>query len=162
MNVPNPTDGLSSPSHAQQHADLINGKNINDASADTPLDADEFSFWDVVSGGIKKITWSNIKATLKTYFDTLYPAKDGWQAVSDSWSYASASTITVPSGAASLYKVGDKIKWTQTTVKYGVIRTVADTLLTIIVNTDYVVTNAVDFGYLCFPSRNSNRFSRCI
>jgi len=67
---------------------------------------------------------------------------DGWTSVSDSWSYASASTITVPSGAASLYKKGDKIKFTQTSVKYFVIVAVADTLLTVAVNTDYVVANA--------------------
>jgi hypothetical protein len=70
-------------------------------------------------------------------------ATDGWISVNDSWAYASASTITVPSGAVSLYQKGDRIKWTQTTVKYGVIVAVADTLLTIAVNTDYVVTNAV-------------------
>ena len=67
---------------------------------------------------------------------------DGWIDAAETWTYASASTITVPSGAASKYAVGDRIKWTQTTVKYGVITEVADTLLTIAVNTDYVVTNA--------------------
>lgn len=68
--------------------------------------------------------------------------EDGWKEAGETWTYASASTITVPTGAANRYKKGDKIKWTQTTVKYGVIVTVADTLLTIAVNTDYVVTNA--------------------
>jgi hypothetical protein len=67
---------------------------------------------------------------------------DGWIDANETWTYASANTITVPSGAASKYAVGDRIKWTQTTVKYGVITAVADTLLTIAVNTDYVVTNA--------------------
>ena len=67
---------------------------------------------------------------------------DGWTPVSSTWTYASASTITVPSGAASIYQKGDRIKWTQTTVKYGVIVAVADTLLTIAVNTDYTVANA--------------------
>lgn len=67
---------------------------------------------------------------------------DGWQSANESWSYASASTITVPSGAASKYQKGDRIKFTQTTVKYGVIVAVADTLLTIAVNTDYTVANA--------------------
>jgi len=67
---------------------------------------------------------------------------DGWTSAGETWTYASASTITVPSGAASKYSKGDKIKWTQTTVKYGVITNVADTLLTIAVNTDYTVANA--------------------
>lgn len=67
---------------------------------------------------------------------------DGWISANETWTYASASTITVPTGAASKYKKGDRIKWTQTTVKYGAIVTVADTLLTIQVNTDYVVTDA--------------------
>jgi hypothetical protein len=67
---------------------------------------------------------------------------DGWTTAGETWTYASASTITVPSGAASRYSKGDKIKWTQTTVKYGVITAVADTLLTIAVNTDYTVANA--------------------
>ena len=70
------------------------------------------------------------------------PYRDGWTPATGSWTYASASTITVPTGAASLYRKGDRIKWTQTTVKYGVIVAVADTLLTIAVNTDYTVANA--------------------
>jgi len=65
-----------------------------------------------------------------------------WMLANETWAYASASTITVPSGAAAKYAVGDRIKWTQTTVKYGVIVAVADTLLTIAVNTNYVVANA--------------------
>lgn len=67
---------------------------------------------------------------------------DGWVPAGETWTYASASTITVASGAASRYQKGDKIKWTQSTVKYGVIVTVADTLLTIAVNTDYTVADA--------------------
>jgi hypothetical protein len=67
----------------------------------------------------------------------------GWTSANETWAYASANTITVPTGAASRYQKGDRIKWTQTTVKYGVIIAVADTLLTIAINTDFVVTNAV-------------------
>ena len=78
---------------------------------------------------------------VKTYVTT-NAAADGWIAATGTWTYASASTITVPSGAGNLYKIGDKIKWTQTTVKYGVITAVADTLLTIAVNNDYTVANA--------------------
>lgn len=39
----------------------------------TPVDADEFGYVDTEVGDtLKKFTWTNIKATLKTYFDTLY------------------------------------------------------------------------------------------
>lgn len=39
----------------------------------TPVDADEIPLADsAATFGLKKLTWSNIKATLKTYFDTLY------------------------------------------------------------------------------------------
>lgn len=38
----------------------------------TPVDADEFGIYDSVSGLLNKLTWANLKATLKTYFDTLY------------------------------------------------------------------------------------------
>jgi hypothetical protein len=71
-----------------------------------------------------------------------YIRGDGWISANETWAYASASTITVPSGAAAKYAVGDRIKWTQTGVRYGVIVGVADTVLTIAVNTDYVVADA--------------------
>lgn len=67
----------------------------------------------------------------------------GWKKVTGSWSYASASTITVPSGAASIYGKGDRIRLKQGAgYKYYVIVTVADTLLTVAVNTDYTVANS--------------------
>jgi hypothetical protein len=68
--------------------------------------------------------------------------QQGWQEVSDSWTYASATTITVPAGALNKYSVGDKIKLTQTTVKYFYVEVVGDTLLTINGGTDYTLANA--------------------
>jgi hypothetical protein len=56
-------------------ADLANiGAILSSVSADTPLDADTINFWDAVDAVLKKITWANVKAKLKTYFDTLYAA----------------------------------------------------------------------------------------
>ena len=67
---------------------------------------------------------------------------DGWVGANETWTYASATTITVPSGAASTYQKGDKIKLTQTTVKYFYITAVADTVLTVTGGTDYTVADA--------------------
>lgn len=39
----------------------------------TPVDADEFSIWDsAASWVLKKLTFANLKAVLKTYFDSIY------------------------------------------------------------------------------------------
>jgi hypothetical protein len=50
---------------------------INGSSADTPLDADEWGFRDNVDSILKKITWTNIKSTLLTYFYSYFPKSDG-------------------------------------------------------------------------------------
>jgi len=50
------------------------GLQIHEADADTPLDADEFGFWDVVDGALKKITWANVKVALQAVFDGIYSA----------------------------------------------------------------------------------------
>ena len=70
------------------------------------------------------------------------PDKTGWIPVSGTWTYETATTITVPSGAASIYKVGMGIRLTQTTVKYFYIVGVADTVLTVTGGADYTLANA--------------------
>jgi hypothetical protein len=69
-------------------------------------------------------------------------ALDGWIPANETWAYASATTLTVPSGAASKYAVGDKIKWTANSVViYAVVLGVADTVLTVpSVVTNYTIT----------------------
>jgi hypothetical protein len=60
---------------------------------------------------------------------------DGWISADETWAYASATTITVPSGAASKYQRNDKIRFQNNdsgTYLYAYIITVADTLLTVI------------------------------
>jgi hypothetical protein len=88
--------------------------------------------------------------TNKTLTTPIISAWDGWNAVSDSWTYAAsdapAFTITVPSGAGSLYSAGMKLKLTQTTVKYFIITKVSDTILTIYGGTDYTLANAAISG----------------
>lgn len=73
----------------------------------------------------------------------------GWREVTDSWAYASATTITVPSDATAKYSVGDKLRLTQSTVKYFYVTAVTTTVLTITGGTDYTLTNAAisDISY---------------
>ena len=45
----------------------------------TPVDADELPLADSAAGNVlKALSWANLKATLKTYFDTLYATVGGW------------------------------------------------------------------------------------
>lgn len=72
---------------------------------------------------------------------------DGWQSVeSSTWTYASASTFTVAGDQTAIFEKGRFLKWTQTTVKYGVVAASSysspNTTVTIIVNADYTVANA--------------------
>lgn len=90
-----------------------------------------------VANGFATIVTANITDKREIVDD-----KDGWKLAAETWAYASATTITVPSGAASKYSIGDKIKLTQTTVKYFYITAVADTVLTVTGGTDYTVANA--------------------
>lgn len=56
---------------------------------------------------------------------------NGWIEVSDSWTYASATTVTVPTDATTKYSVGDRIQFNQSGIKYFQITTVAATTLTL-------------------------------
>lgn len=71
---------------------------------------------------------------------------DGWVAVQDSWAFASASTVTVPSDATTKYSVGDKVKFTQTSIKYFYIIEVTSTTLKLTAGSDNTVANAAISG----------------
>lgn len=59
----------------------------------TPVDADELGLIDsAASNALKKLTWANVKATLKTYFDALYqPASSALTALASAFTPASSS-----------------------------------------------------------------------
>lgn len=111
-----------------------NGATIEGASADFSLN---------VSDGWAEFVYDGTTWQVRTQFVSSGGVDvDGWVSVSDTWTYATATTITVPSGAASKYSVGDKVKLTQTTPKYFYIISVADTVLTVTGGSDYTVANA--------------------
>lgn len=101
------------------------------------LDEDTMS----TNSSTKLATQQSIKAYVDSKVNT-----DGWVAVSDTWTYASASTFTIASvDRTSIYTPGTKLKFTQTSAKYAVVVSSSfstNTTVTIAVNTDYVIANA--------------------
>lgn len=86
-----------------------------------------------------------------TVQDLLSVFSDGWTPAGETPTYNAVNKITVASGAATKYAVGDKLKFTQhSVVKYAVVITVADTLLTIATNTDFVVENTGTYAITLF------------
>jgi hypothetical protein len=67
---------------------------------------------------------------------------DGWIVVTDSWTYASSTTVTVPSDATAKYSIGDRVKFTQTTIKYFQVTAVSSTTLTLFGLSGDTVANA--------------------
>ena len=78
-----------------------------------------------------------------TDFATVQQAALAWMPVTDTWTYASATTITVPTDATTKYAVGDRLRLKQGgSYKYYYIITVAATLLTVTGGSDYTVANS--------------------
>jgi hypothetical protein len=81
------------------------GAAIHSATAiTTPTDNDEFPLWEDTTEALRKVTWANIKATLKTYLDTLY----GKLATINTW-VRQQSIINATNGEGGLYvqTIGD-------------------------------------------------------
>src|SRR5512135_3169956 len=66
-----------------------------------------------------------------------------WVKVSDTWTYAAAGSITVPSDASTVYNKGDKLRLKQGgAYKYFYVAAVAPTTLTFTGGSAYPVANA--------------------
>ena len=121
------------------------GAEVNTGTSDVTIvtpkalaDSDYAKTSDITVTPDSTTTFTNKDLTSET---NIFPTS-GWNPARETWTYASATTITVPAGAAAKYAKGDKIKLTQTTVKYFYIIGVADTLLTVTGGSDYTVANA--------------------
>ena len=68
----------SQTTHAPSNADNTQAAIVAGANKTTPIDADTLALIDSEAGGaLKELLWSSVKATLKTYFDTLYASSSG-------------------------------------------------------------------------------------
>jgi hypothetical protein len=71
--------------------------------------------------------------------------EDGWIDANETWTYASATTFTISGDKTGKYQKGDKIKLTQTSVKYfyiiGVSYSSPNTTVTVTGGSDYTVAN---------------------
>lgn len=122
------------------------------SSKTTPADADEFALVDsAASNVLKKLTGTNLKAYLKSYFDGIYsgtgsgiPA-DGWQSLSG-LSYSSADAPTFVIGTSSdlsgTISVGCRMRLVQTTTKYFIVTAIDSSTITVYGGTDYTLANA--------------------
>jgi hypothetical protein len=64
-------------------------------SKTTPVDADEIPITDsAASFGLKKVTFTNLKAFLKTYLDTLYVALTGTQTIAGAKTFSGQTELT--------------------------------------------------------------------
>lgn len=73
-------------------------------------------------------------------------SRDGWSDPQETWTFASASTFTVPGDQTATYTFGTKLKMTQTSAKYFHVLSSSysapNTTVTVIVQTDYTIANA--------------------
>lgn len=97
------------------------------------LDADNFADLAIVAGKIADLAVTGAKIANNTIdINAKALIWDGWIQVTDTWSYASATTVTVPTNATTKYAVGDFVKFTQGgTAMYFTVQAVAATLLTL-------------------------------
>ena len=92
---------------------------------------------------------------IETALGTNPAGKNGWAPAGETWTYASANTVTVSGDVRTRYPTGTKVKLTQTTVKYFYVTGAAygapNTTLTLAGGSDYSIANAaVTANYLSY------------
>lgn len=121
------------------------GKRISQLAEITTVDSNDLlNVVDVsdttysASGTNKRVTKANL---LKEYY-----IFSGWIPAEETWTYASSTTFTISGDKTGKYQKGDKIKLTQTSVKYfyiiGVSYSSNNTTITVTGGSDYSLANA--------------------
>ncbi len=123
--------------HQVNDADKLQGVSI-DVAAPTATD---FLYYDGA-------TWTPI----------VHPQANGWQQCRETWTYVSATSVVVDGDKSAKYQKGDKVKFTQTTIKFFYITAVTynagpnTTTLTLNGGSDYSVATPTAIS--------ANQFSR--
>jgi len=118
----------------KEAGDQIASAHINDLQAEVVAVETELrkTTGSVVSHGSLAGLSNNDHPQYLLSASTNYPRADGWIPVSGTWTYKTATSITVPSGAANIYSVGMGIRLTANgVVKQAYIVKVENTLLTV-------------------------------
>lgn len=90
---------------------VVEGNTVSATAKTTPVDADLMPLVDsAASNVLKKVTWANIKATLKTYFDTIYLSLSGGTLTgllkfASGANIASASTVNLSTATGNTVKI---------------------------------------------------------
>jgi nitrogen fixation protein len=80
--------------------------NVSSTNYTTPIDTDSVLTYDVTNSLWKRLSWSNIKSNLKTYFDTIYQAALGFTPEN----VANKSTSTSLGTSDTLYPTQNAVK----------------------------------------------------
>lgn len=141
--------------NARPNEDATSIAAINHGAAPktTLVDADEITGQDSASSfSLIRTPWTNAKAFLKTYFDTLYGTADGWTPISATLTYSSAAdpnyVISSNADLTNVLSVDMKIRFTNNaTTFYGYIQSIGAwngtaQLITVFGGTTYDVANS--------------------
>lgn len=118
---------------------------------------------DVDAGEGLSISRSSSGATLSLTDDVIA----GWTRANETWTYVSANSFSVSGDQTAKFQKGTRVKFTQTTVKYGVVKSSSHssgtTTVTLFANDDYSLANATItapfFSYAASPQGYPGTFA---
>ncbi len=121
------------------------GERITDLTETGSVDDNDLLTFVDVSDTLYSTNGTNKKVQKVNLLKGLVP-ENGWIPAEETWTYASSTTFTISGDKTGKYQKGDKIKLTQTSVKYfyiiGVSYSSNNTTITVTGGSDYSLANA--------------------
>jgi len=121
------------------------GERITDLTETGSVDDNDLLTFVDVSDTLYSTNGTNKKVKKSNLLKGLVP-ENGWIPAEETWTYASSTTFTISGDKTGKYQKGDKIKLTQTSVKYfyiiGVSYSSNNTTITVTGGSDYSLANA--------------------